>query len=705
IELEPLDRSHVRRLLAGLFAHGELPRALRERLESNAAGSPLFLEEVVRTLVEQGVLETVGDRLQATAALETVTVPGTVQEVILSRVDRLDPVAKQILQLAAVVGRGFSNRLLLRVARDPAGVPEALRRLLDAQLLVERTREGRSELVVKHPMIQEVAYDAILETRREELHRSVAAAIEADGDASDAARHGLLAYHWGRGRDVERAEEHLLLAGDDAARASASAEAVYFFEEASRLYLERHGDGGDPAKRIALEKKLATAYFYRGRLVEAGEQFNRALGRLGVHVPRGRGDLNLSLVRSLLASLPPLYLPVGRRRPPASAHDLEVLELMLDRARAQTTGDPTRFVVDTLEALRRLTRLDPATVPGACSLFASTAGLFAYSGLSFDVSARFLRLAERYLNADDPTEVLVFQMMRFTHAFLAGDWSRELEIDPALLEGGVARGQLWDVATHLGLEGTKLVVQGRFAEAEERVARIAAIEQRYDYDLASSNRHSVCASLLLEQRRLVDALRAADTYVVEHDEPLLNVIALGIRAKVEVLLDDLASAGETLAAADALVARLGRIPPLHRAHCARSRLLLELARAEELSAARRERTLADAKRSARSAVRLALRVAWLQPEVFRNAGSCCWLAEQHRQALRWWERSLEAADRLGAGAEHARTQVEIGQRLLAAGRAGETVGGRSARQHLVDARRHFESLGLAQELATVGSAA
>jgi len=196
------------------------------------------------------VLETSGDRLQATAALETFTVPGTVQEVILSRVDRLDPSAKQILQIAAVIGRSFPAHLLPGLATEPARVVEALPKLLDAQLLVERAREGRAELAVKHPMIQEVAYDAILETRRQELHRSVAAAIEAEPDASDPARHGLLAYHYGRGGDPTRAEEYLLRAGDDAARAAASAEAVYFFEEASRLYLALHGEGGDPSKRI-----------------------------------------------------------------------------------------------------------------------------------------------------------------------------------------------------------------------------------------------------------------------------------------------------------------------------------------------------------------------------------------------------------------------------------------------------------------------
>jgi len=705
LELRPLDRSGVRRLLAGLFAHGEMPRALRERLETHTAGSPLFLEELVRTLVEQGVLEAVGDKLQATAALESVSVPGTVQEVILSRVDRLDPSAKQILQLAAVIGRSFSDGLLTRVASEPTRVPEALRKLLDAQLLVERAREGRSELAVKHPMIQEVTYEAILESRREELHRAVAAAIEVESDAGDPARHGLLAYHYSRGRDLGRAEDHLLRAGDDAARAGASAEAVYFFEEASRLYLARHADGGDPAKRVELEKKLATAYFYRGRLVDAGEQFNRALGRLGIRIPRGRGDLNLSLLRSLLASLAPLYLPLGRRRPPASAYDLEVLELMLDRARAQTTGDPTRFVVDTLEALRHLSRLDPATVPGACSLFASTAGLFAYSGLSFDISERFLRVAERYLDPDDATEVLVFQMMRFTHGFLAGNWEKELEIDGALLDAGVGRGQLWDVATHLGLEGTKLVLQGRFAEAEERVARIAAIEDRYDYDLASSNRHSVRVSLLLEQRRLLDALEAAEVYLIEHDEPLLNVIALGLKAKIEVLLGDLPAASATLADADALMARLGRIPPLQSVHCARSKLLLELARSEAEPAPRRAHGFVAARRTARKAVRLAMRVAWLQPEVFRSAGTCCWHAGRPRQALRLWRHSLGAAQRLQAGAETARTQLELAQRLIAAGRGGEVVDGRSARQHMMDARRYFERAGLEEELSIAGSAA
>jgi len=705
LDLEPLDRSGVRRLLAGLFAHGELPRALRDRLESTTAGSPLFLEELVRTLVEEGVLETTGDRLQATAALETFSVPGTVQEVILSRVDRLDPATKQILQIAAVIGRSFPAHLLPGLASEPARVPDALRKLLDAQLLVERTRDGRAELAVKHPMIQEVAYDAILESRRQELHRGVASAIAAEPDASDPARHGLLAYHYGRGGDLAQAEEHLLRAGDDAARAAASAEAVYFFEEASRLYLALHGDGGDPLKRVALEKKLATAYFYRGRLVEAGDQFNRALARLGVHVPRGRGDLSLSLVRSLLASLPPLYLPMARRRPPASPRDLEVLTLMLDRARAQTTGDPARFVADTLEALRHLSRLDPSTVPGACALYASTAGLFAYGGLSFDVSARFLRLAERYLNADDGSEVLVYRMMRFAHGFLAGDWRRELEIDGAMLDGGVARGQLWDVATHLGLEGTKLVLQGRFAEAEDRVARIATIEERYDYDLASSNRHSVTTSLLLEQRRLLDARHAAEIYLVEHDEPLLNVIALGLRAKIEVLLDDLDAAAATLADADALIGRLGRVPPLHRAHCVRSRLLLELARVETASSADRARACAAARHAARQAIRLTQRVAWLQPEILRAGGTCAWHGGEKRRALRLWQRALDVARRLDAGAEHARTQVELAQRLIACGRGGELVDARSARQHLLDARRHFEQLGLAQDLAAVGNAA
>ena len=116
----------------------------------------------------------------------------------------------------------------------------------------------------------------------------------------------MLAYHYGKGGDLERAEEFLFRAGDEAARAAAPSEALHFFEEASKLYLELHGDGGDPAKRAVLESNVARALYFRGRFVDAIEHFDRALEFLGDRVGAGTPAVGPALRGE----------PDGRARPP-----------------------------------------------------------------------------------------------------------------------------------------------------------------------------------------------------------------------------------------------------------------------------------------------------------------------------------------------------------------------------------------------------
>src|SRR5262249_23117646 len=149
-----------------------------------------------------------------------------------------------------------------------------------------------------------------------------------------------------------------------------------------------------------------------------------------------------------------LYLRGGgsARRPPATERDLEIIQLMFDRARTQTTADPARFLLQGLATLGKLRRIDPATVPGAGMMYAGTVGIFAYGGLSSDVARRFLDVAKRYTAPENQTEVFLVQMMNFTYAFCAGDWDDRHEIPLDVVDDAVRRGQLWDVAHHVGLE-------------------------------------------------------------------------------------------------------------------------------------------------------------------------------------------------------------------------------------------------------------
>jgi class 3 adenylate cyclase/predicted ATPase len=698
VDLGPLDAAATTKLLGTLFPHGTLPRASRERIAERAAGNPLYLEELLRSLIEQGAIEVTGSGLRATAAIASMVVPATMQEAILARIDYLRPRPKQILQLAAVVGQRVAEPVLADLVAEPAGLPETLDELVAAQLLLSELRGDVRYFTFKHRLIQDVTYESILETRRAELHQQVGHVIERRMQGAPGF-HGMLAYHYSMGTDLVRAEEELFLAGDDAARAGAPVEALELLQESSRLYLARHPGGGDPAKRVALQKRLAGAYLHRGQMEESTRHFDEALTLLGEVSPTTRVGIGLELVKTLVPVGLDLYFRDGgaSRRPPATPHDLEVIALMFDRARTQTTADPARFLLQGFATLRKLRRIDPATVPGAGMMYAGTVGIFSFGGVSFDVARRFLEVANRYADPANQVEMFFCRMMTFTHHFLSGDWDDRHEIPLAVVEDALRRGQLWDVAHHVGLEAVKHAAQGRWRETDQQIDWLEGMAQAYAYDLASVYVHACPAYLHTERRQLDAALAACDAYLGAFDEVLLNLMALGTKTKVQVLLGDLPAARATLALADALLSE-GRTPPMHFGAVARSRLMLAVSEAE-LAGLRGLRVLMGSRRIRRDALWAAARLAWFRPEVWQAVGQLHWLAGRRRAGLQWFGRALDEAERLGMRPDAARIRLEIGRRLLDAGGSGATFRSQDPRGMLGDARRAFEQLGLSWDLA------
>src|SRR5262249_3522004 len=151
--------------------------------------------------------------------------------------------------------------------------------------------------------------------------------------------YAMLAYHYSRAEQLEKAEEYLFRAGDEAARAAASSEALRYFREASRLYFLIHGEGGDPRKKAILERNIALALFHTGNLIESVEHFDTALALIG-EPSRTRGAAVVSgLVADLAALLWWLYVPVHLRRPrPPTETQREAHDLRYKRGLAQMTS-------------------------------------------------------------------------------------------------------------------------------------------------------------------------------------------------------------------------------------------------------------------------------------------------------------------------------------------------------------------------------
>ena len=174
IALEPLSDSETAALVSELLGPDPSISRLGQTIAERAAGNPFFAEEMVRELAERGVLRGNRSAYVSTVGAAEVSVPATVQATIAARIDRLDPAAKRTLSAAAVIGSRFSLDLLETLGIDPL-----LQDLLGAEL-IDQVRFTRGlEYVFHHPLIRTVAYESQLKSDRAELHRRLAADIEA----------------------------------------------------------------------------------------------------------------------------------------------------------------------------------------------------------------------------------------------------------------------------------------------------------------------------------------------------------------------------------------------------------------------------------------------------------------------------------------------------------------------------------------------
>lgn len=711
IHLEPLGPDAARTMVKNLFPDGGIPHATRNTIETRAQGNPFYIEEVVRSLLDQGAVVYEDGHFRATDRIHSVEIPGTVQEVVMARVDGLPSAKRTLLQTAAVIGRSFHQAVLEGVAGETGKVDALLEDLVASEFLVPWDRSLGVEYAFKHPLIQEVVYDGLLEARRQELHRVVARAIEQQLPRELPGFDGMLAYHFSLGRDVEHAETYLFKAGDEAAKLAASNEALHFFREASKLYLEIHGERADPEKRALLEKNIARALHNKGQLIEAIEHLNRALALLGEPVSPSKLRDRARFVRNLVTGVAGAYVPRLRRtRPRATPRQGEVIDLMYQRAQAQVTAaDSMRYVMDSMEILRQLKRVDAATVPRAVELYAAAGALFSYGGISLAVGQRFLDLARPLVDAGDVGQAMPFATMQYLHHVLAGDWGEENEIDEALLGEALQYGQIYNAIVARSLSAHKHVAKGAFAVAAVQIEQLAKLLDLYQHDLAASNLHYATTLLALERRRLDEALHAAEVYYDEHPEDLLNVLALGLKGKAQVLSGAIDDAARTLARSAAIVARLGRqsVPPYQLSRHLQGQLLLDVTRLEEAVASgdarARRRAGAAALRTASLANSVAGRIASSRTEAYRLTGLAHWLLGRRARAERWWRKSLDEATRIGARPELGRTHLEIGRRAVEAGRANESLAGSSAEQHLAAAGRIFDELELAWDAARLAA--
>jgi predicted ATPase len=224
--LTRLGRSEVEALVAGMSHGRPLPLEVFEQIADRTDGVPLFIEEVTKSVLESGLLWEVGDRYELRGPLPALAIPSTLHASLLARLDRLG-VAKDVAQVAAVIGREFSYGLILAVT----GLAEeelkaALARLVAAELVFQRGSPPEATYIFKHALLQDAAYGSVLRTRRQQVHAAIRGALEDRFPEAVEAQPELLAFHCSEAGLVREAIDYWERAGRHAADRSANREAT-----------------------------------------------------------------------------------------------------------------------------------------------------------------------------------------------------------------------------------------------------------------------------------------------------------------------------------------------------------------------------------------------------------------------------------------------------------------------------------------------
>ena len=362
LRIGPLGEAGADALLDGLLGPDSSVQPLKPLLIRRTEGTPLFLEECVRSLVENRALDGQRGGYRLTCPVEAIRIPATIQTVLAARIDRLPVEEKRLLQTAAVIGKDAPFRLLRAIAEtSDSELHASLSQLQAAELVYAVNLFPELELTFKHALTHEVAYGSLLQERRKTLHARIVDAVERlypDRLDEHAER---LAYHAVRGEVWEKAVAYCRQAGAKGIARTAYREAVAWLEQALAALQHLPTQRETMEQGIDLRLDLRTALIplaEHGRLLECLREAEAMAEALGDHARLGD---TLSLLPDLLFIYgdPEQAVETGRRA-------LAVVEALGDlRLRVATTfsvglvymqqGDYRaaiachRWVVETLE--------------------------------------------------------------------------------------------------------------------------------------------------------------------------------------------------------------------------------------------------------------------------------------------------------------------------------------------------------------------
>ena len=693
IRLDPLSQTESIQLMQNLLEIENLPTRIKEVIVRKAEGNPFFLEEIMRSLIDGGAVVR-GARTghwKATSHIETVTIPDTIQGVIMARVDRLDEELKQVLRSASVIGRAFLYRILRGINEAMLKLDQRLDQLEGMELIHQKQKIPELEYIFKHALIQESTYESILLQKRRELHARVAQVIEALFPERLEEFYSMLAHHYVKGEVWDKAQEYLFKAGDQAGRIAADSEALTYYNEAIETYGRVFGDRWDPVQRASLERKMGEAFFRRGEHNKAIEYLQRALGYLGKPLPSSPRKMGLATMVEIVKQIGHRLLPgwfmkeKNERLSPVIEEEARLYEVLV------CTAPFSNAKLFLLIGIRILNFSERKGFPHGVAIGYTSLSLITSLLPSFRISRYYARkgiaLAERI---QDPGALgFVYQAMA-VHEIVTSRFGSGLEYSlksvDALMKGGYWNPRVR--GTSMRIAASAMNCQGDFTTALKyaqdlgKFAEDSNDRQNWSWSLAEGGR---AQRGLGRMEEAVNSLRKAIDLATEVPDHMCQCRASTSLADCFLQRGDVERSLAVLQEAD-LVRRHHDVRGPYSLQILNGLNHTYLSAVEQNTGSTRMEWLKKAKTGCKRALKLGKTFQQGRTEAKRHQGTYEWLNGKPASAQRWWDQSLSIAGEIGMHAERGLTHLEMGRRL-------------KDREHLQQAETIFTEIGAEFDLA------
>jgi predicted ATPase len=275
IPLQALSQQAMGQMVQSVLESDELPAGLQQLIASKAEGNPLFIEEVVRSLLEEEIIGVEAGVPYLARELGGINVPDRIQDVLMARLDRLPEGPKHAIQIASIIGREFALRLLERITEAGDQLSEIVGELRALELIYEKASHPELAYMFKHALTHDVAYESVLVQRRKTLHEIVGTAIEELYPDRIQEHYEALAHHFSEAEDWKRAFQYHELASEKSQAAYANRAAGDHCRAAIAI-AERLGDGVSQQRRHALAQRLAVSCWQLSEFKASAEAFRQA---------------------------------------------------------------------------------------------------------------------------------------------------------------------------------------------------------------------------------------------------------------------------------------------------------------------------------------------------------------------------------------------------------------------------------------------